>query len=220
MALNKQQTSMMTKVFIWMLIIAFVGSMTAVLANGLIAGSSTTQTAQTDSLATIATKYKPQIDSDTQKLAANPKDYATLVDLGNTYSNWTFEVLKASPNSGAHQPIALSSASFYRRALAIKPGDPSVSTDFAIVTFYSGDSAEAIATVEQVMRKNPKFAPGFFNAGIFYEATGQTAKALAAFQTDLKLDPNDQQTAPIAKEAVTRLLSPQQTPNAPATSSK
>ncbi len=47
----------------------------------------------------------------------------------------------------------------------------------------------AIKIAEDVTKADPTFSPAFFNLGIFYSDTNEAAKAIAAFQQYLKLDP-------------------------------
>ena len=79
-------------------------------------------------------------------------------------------------------PLWLSSKDAYAKAVKIKAGDPAVETDFAIVTFYSGETTAAIVIGERVTKAKPDFSQVWLNLGVFYASSGQTAKAIAAFE--------------------------------------
>ena len=89
-------------------------------------------------------------------------------------------------------PLWLASEDSYGRAVGVKPGDPAVETDWAIVTYYSGETTPAIAIAEAVSLRQPDFAQVWLNLGVFYASSGQSNKAIAAFERYLKLDPEGQ----------------------------
>jgi len=95
----------------------------------------------------------------------------------------------------------ISAKDTYAKAIKIKPGDPALTIDYAIATFYSGDTAGAIAIAVPISESNPTFAQAWLNLGVFYQASGESAKAIAAFSEYLKLDPTGKQgNADFAKE--------------------
>lgn len=201
MAIDKTRTSAGMKAVIIIVVVAFVLLSVAGVVSSLTTGgttpSGTTQNANAEALAAISSQVKPSIDTAVQQLKAKPKDYALLKSLGDQYFDWALKVQQAVPNGGVDTNIWFRAADYYKRALAVKPGDPAIGTDMAIATFYSGDTAGAIAAVEPVMKKSPKFAQAFYNAGIFYRAAGDNAKALAALERSVQLDPK----APSAQQA-------------------
>lgn len=193
MALNKKQTSLMTKIVLGVLVVVFVTSFISI-GSDIWSGRNTSdaQTSTTGALDTIAAKYAGTVQAYEQQLASDPTSYTVLVNQANTYFDWGIEVRQAAPNTGADTPMWVSARSYYERAMALSSEDPAVATDYSIAVFYSGDTAGAIAVVEPVMESSPEFAPAFFNAGIFYNAAGDAAKAAAAMQRYLELDPNGQ----------------------------
>lgn len=221
MAINKAKTSPAMKIGIIVLIVAFVSSFMYAGFAGLFesfkgSGSTTTTTQQsttpTATVESIAAQYKPGIDALNAAVASNPTSYTALVQLGNGYFDWAQTLSTPAQNQSraatdaliAAVPLWGSAKDAYSRALKVKPGDPSVTTDFSIVTFYSGDTTTAIVTAEKVTKADPKFAQAWLNLGIFYGQSGQTAKAVAAFQEYLKLDPNGQNAA-FAKQEISAL---------------
>jgi len=90
----------------------------------------------------------------------------------------------------------VSATVYYDRALEVQPGDPNVTTDAAIAHYYAGETDKAILLIEPIMVSAPTFAPAFFNAAIFFDTVGQPAKAAAAANKYLELDPEGQSGDP------------------------
>lgn len=200
MAINKMRTSPMMKAGVIVLIVAFIGTVGAASVfsliadnngtNGGVTGRNTGAAQTSGSLQQIAQNAQGQIAPLEQQLKTNPKDYTTLKTLGDDYYNYASEVASASPGAGLDVTIWRQAADYYKRALAVKPGDPNVATDMSICEFYSGDTSAAIATVEAVLKADPKFPQAIFNSGIYYKSAGQNAKAIAAFQEYLRVAPS------------------------------
>jgi tetratricopeptide (TPR) repeat protein len=208
MAIDKKRTSAGTKAVIIVVIIAFVLLSIAGVVSSLTTGgsgsASNPQSTNTAALAAISAQVKPAIDAQEQQLKTKPKDYALLKSLGDAYFDWALKVQQAAQGAGLDTSIWFRAADYYKRALAVKSGDPSVETDMSIATFYSGDTAGAIAIVERVMKASPKFAQAFYNAGVFYQAAGQNAKAVVAYQRSVQLDPKAASVAQ-AQQQITAL---------------
>ncbi|MDZ4063871.1 MAG: tetratricopeptide repeat protein [Coriobacteriia bacterium] len=219
MALNKKQTSLVTKIGIGLvaalLVLSFVpwGSLGS---SGF--GGGTTGGTGTGQLDAIAAKHSAAVAAYDQTLASEPTSYTVLVHQGNRYFDWALDVQKAVASqaslTGADRPMWLSATSYYERAVAVKPGDPSVTTDLAIAYFYTGQTDMAIITVEPVLKANPDFAQAFFNAGVFYNTAGQTERAAAVLTKYLELDP---QGASGNREFAERTLKEIASPSVPAT---
>lgn len=193
MAINKKQTPPIVKVGIIGIAAVMVLAFTLPLISPtLFSGGTATNTAATEQSQydTVAAQYTGSIDAFQAQLESDPTSFTVLVNLGNTYSNWGQELFKTQNGvQPASQPVWTASATYYGQALAVQPGDPAVTTDYAISLFYSGQTNNAIAAVESVMAENPDFAPAFFNAGIFYSNAGRPAEAASAMGTFLVLDP-------------------------------
>lgn len=208
MALNKQQTSMATKVVIVVLILVFVLGVGGVFSqldlSSLPSASSgtSTQTVQ-QKVDAINAQYQPGVTASEAALKAKPKDYDLLKSLAQEYYDWALQIRQAAQNA-SDAPVWQRSASYYKRALAVKAGDANVETDYSIATYYSGDAAGAIKIIEGVIKKNPTFAPAPFNAGIFYASSGNNAKAAEEWNAYLKLEPNGQNAA-TAKQFLSQL---------------
>ncbi len=193
MAINKSNSPTWVKVTLIILIIAFVMSF-VVLASNPFQAFKTDQTGtgqSADPIAAVNNKYQPQVAAFTNVLQSQPESYTILVSLGNTYFDWAGELQSQNSTQaqGAAAPLLNSAKDAYARALKIKATESPVQVDYAITLFYTGDTLTAVKTVEGVEKADPKFAPAPFNLGIFYGALGENAKAIAAFNRYLELDP-------------------------------
>lgn len=206
MAINKAKTSPWMKGFIIFLIIAFVVTIGAASIPSIFQ-LFTQPGAQTTAPTTIAptveqtnAQFKPGVDALVAAVASDPTSYTAAVNLGNAYFDWAQTL--STPAQGASQPstaalaatepLWLSSRDAYAKAVKIKAGDPGVETDFAVVTFYSGDTTAAIALGERVTTYKPDFSQAWLNLGVFYAGSGQTGKSISAFERYVKLDPKGQ----------------------------
>jgi len=201
MAIRKDKTSVLMKVGIVLLALTFVVALIPSVFGALGSNKVPSPTQTQSGSDAAAAQYGPQVNSLLSQLKTNPKDYQTLVSLGNAYFEWALQVSKSpSGQSGADQPIWQAASDAYRRALAIKPGDPSVTTDGATATFYSGDVKGAIAMVEPIMKKDKTFTNAWANAAIYYEADGRPALAKQVLQEFLKNNPKSPDAAKIQQQ--------------------
>lgn len=198
MGMDKSHTSTSMKVIIGILIVAFVsmflyGGIASLIDLFKANPNQLAATASTDPVASATAQYGPQVTALRTLTESQPASYTPLVNLGNSYFDWAQALGQASQTSTAAAeamgPLWVSAMDSYKKALAIQPGDPSVTTDLAIATFYSGDTTAAIALVVPVSKANPTFPQAWFQLGVFYEAAAQPAKAVVAFERYLKLDP-------------------------------
>ena len=221
MAINKAKTSWWMKSFIIFLIVAFVGTIGCCGPRGTVrlvhaAGRTTTTSTPTAAatLEQINANYQPGVDALVAATASEPTSYTAHVNLGNTYFDWAQTL--STPAQGASTvstaavaaagPLWVAAKDAYAKAVKIQPGDPAVETDFAIVTFYSNDTSGAIVIAERVTKASPNFAQVWLNLGVFYANSGQSAKAITAFERYLKLDPNGDNAA-FAKDQIASLKS-------------
>ena len=215
MAINKARTSPWMKTFIIILILAFVSSIgyASLGSCSTLFTQSTTPTGQTLSVVQqVSNQYKPGVDALSAQVASDPTSYTALVNLGNAYFDWAQTLSSPQPNQSTVSSEALAAAmplwaqarDTYAKALQVKPGESPVTVDYAITAFYSGDTTAAIVAAEGVAKADPTFAQAWLNLGIFYQQSGESAKAIAAFQQYLKLEP-DGQSASFVKEQLTAL---------------
>ena len=221
MGINKSSTTLSMKIIISLLIIAFVsmflyGGIASLIE--LFKGNPNQQASTaTDPVAAATQSYQPKIEALGALVESEPTSYTPLVNLGNAYFDWALELGKASKTStaavAAMGPLWNSAKDAYGRAVKVQPGDPSVTIDYAIATYYSGDATSAISIAEPVTKSNPTFALAWMNLGQFYESVGQPTQAIAAYQQYLKLDPDGKQgDAGFAKTRVTELKKTSTTP--------
>ena len=85
------------------------------------------------------------------QLKQNPKDFDTLVKLGNLYYD------------GQAYPRAIE---YYEKALAVQPSNPDVRTDLGTAYWYSGDADKAIANFNKSLSIRPTHPGTLFNLGI------------------------------------------------------
>lgn len=213
MAINKGRLSPLMKAGIWLLAGTFALGVAAIPLSGLLTGTPTvtnpgTQNASQDTsqtLQSIELQFTPPIKAREASLAVEPNNYDLLVQQGQDYFEWASAVQQVTKGTtGQDFPIWKAAVPFYARALKVKPGDPNVTTDYAVTQFYSGDATAAVQTVKTVIDKDPKFSPAIFNLGIFYRAIGDTTNARAAFERYLAVDKNGEKAA-AAKELLTEL---------------
>jgi len=203
-ALNKAHTSIWVKVLIIILIVAFVSLFMYQGLYGLVAlfqQPQTTQQTTTDPVALINQKNQATVDFLKQQLASSPSSYTASVNLANGYFDWANEL--STPASGQSQiTTAAMTAAFTQWAAAraaydaasklATSFDPSVQTDRSYAALYSNDATAALAIVKVVTQKAPNFSQGWVHLGIYYEALGNTAAAIPAYERYLQLDPKGQ----------------------------
>jgi tetratricopeptide (TPR) repeat protein len=212
-AIDKSRTSPFMKgviiFFIGLLVLGIGGASLVPLIEAIIRPGSTSATGGTagsantsDTIAAIGTRYSDKTKSIDASLAADPMNYDLLVTQAQAYHDWAGEITNATQQTGgSDRPLWILALDYYKRALAVKPGDPNVTTDMAIVQFYTGDTAGAIATAEALVKVDPKFAPVHFNMGVFYDMSGDTARAISEYEAYIKLAP----TGELVSEANTRI---------------
>ncbi len=112
------------------------------------------------------------------RLARNPRDLSALVGLASLY----YDAGKFS------QAIP-----YYRRALAVDPGNPDTRTDMATAMHATGDDLGALAEIDRVLAAKPNFPPALFNRGVVAAAIGRHTEAVDSFRAFLKVSPGGQQ---------------------------
>ena len=76
-------------------------------------------------------------------------------------------------------------------AVALKPDELSLLSDLANIAFSRGDTTTAIARYRTLLNRDPQFSSGWLNLGVMYAMMGKTEEARNAWQTVLRLDPED-----------------------------
>jgi hypothetical protein len=196
MSLNKSNTSPFMKFVIILVIVAMV----TLFLYGGIAGliqlfQAPPAAPVVDPVVAIQKKYDPQLQNIDTALASNPASYTLLVAAGNKRFDYALELMQLV---SAQSTVALVPAAeqwtatkdvFQRAVEANKSAESGVLVDYSIATYYSGDTTGAVKIASGVIKKDPTFAPAHYNIAIFFEGLGDTARAIAAYQAYLALDP-------------------------------
>lgn len=78
----------------------------------------------------------------------------------------------------------------YSIALSLRPGDLALQNDLANVALAMGDTTQAIARYEVLLRQDSTFADGWLNLGVVHAMAGDREAARAAWQQALRYDPD------------------------------
>ncbi len=106
----------------------------------------------------------------------NPKDFDSLVKLGNLYYD------------GQQFPSAIQ---YYERALAIHPDNPDVRTDMGTAYWYTGNAEKALAAMEISLKYRPGHPQTLFNLGwVRWQGKRDPKGAIEAWQQLLKANPD------------------------------
>ncbi len=79
----------------------------------------------------------------------------------------------------------------FRKALALKPDSVREQLNFALATLRAGKTAEGIALLEAVEKREPKLPHPYFNLGVEFKKQGENEKALTQFQEFVRLVPDE-----------------------------
>lgn len=110
------------------------------------------------------------------KLKENPKNVALLVQLGHFYFD----------NGMPEKAIVA-----YEKSLSIKPAQPNVMTDLAIMYRRANKKKKAIEVLDKVIKNYPNHQPSRFNKGIILINDFKDNKgAVKIWESLLKLNPN------------------------------
>jgi len=110
------------------------------------------------------------------RIARNPSDLSALVSLAQLYFD-AGKFAQALP--------------YYRRALAIDPGNPDTRTDYATVLHATGQDLDALDQLAVVLKERPDFPAALFNRGVVDAAIGRRTDAVDSFERFLKVSPHD-----------------------------
>jgi len=125
----------------------------------------------------LSTQTQPLL----QRLQANPKDAAAMIELGNIY----FDASQWSEAIG-----------YYSRALEITPRNADARTDMGIAIYYSGDPDHALKEFDRALKDDPRHSQTLFNVGIVrLNGKNYPKDALQAWEKLLQIDPNYQDRA-------------------------
>jgi tetratricopeptide (TPR) repeat protein len=81
-------------------------------------------------------------------------------------------------------------AEYFRKAIELAPGEPSLRHRLGTVLAMQGDSRAAFDTFEEVTRRWPKFAKAQYSLGVMLADAGRRQEAIDRFKAALQSDPN------------------------------
>lgn len=131
----------------------------------------------------------------TAKIKQNPKDFDSLVELGNL----NFDLKNYDD-----------SIKLYQKALEIRPDVLNVRTDMGTAMFYLNRYDDAIATFQQVLKSDPKNAQALFNLGVcMLHGKNDPKGAVEYWEKLIETNPDHPQAA-FVKEQIQKLKQQQQ----------
>jgi len=126
----------------------------------------------------------------TEKIKQNPKDFDSLVELGNiNFDQKNFE----------------DAISTYKKALALRPDALNVRTDMGTAMFYAKRFDDAIATFQETLKSDPTNAQALFNLGVtMLHGKNNPDGARQYWEKMIQTNPNHPQAA-FVKEQIEKL---------------
>ena len=156
--------------------------------------SSSSSTSTTSTVDTIDSEYKTLVSSLESKLANDPNNLATLLNLGRDYMQWGYQVVYNGTTDAdtTHGNDLLDKAiSYFDQYLALNDSN-SVKVDSALCLLYKGDTSGAISALQQITTDSPDYGPAWANLGLAYEISGDSTSALSAYQQAETTDADDE----------------------------
>ena len=154
----------------------FILTIALTLAVGLILGIAMSAYINTKGVATKQAQNKKGMEQAIlSKIKEDPKNVPLLVQLGHFYfdNNKYEDAIRA-----------------YKRALFLKPGQPNVMTDLAIMYRRNNNKNKAIEVLDQVIKQFPTHQPSRFNKGIILANDFKDDKGtVEVWESLLKINP-------------------------------
>lgn len=185
------------KVRFWARIIAFSTSilMVAYFTIGLLPDFGTpprktsTTSAQTENAAAQAEADRQAAEQSIKELQAqlekDPNDRYSVLALANAFAD------------AKRYPEAIDQ---YKKYLEVDPGNVEAQVDMGTSYFSMGDIEKAIASFKKGIEIDEKFPIAWYNLGVAYAQKGDINGQIKAWETYLKLNPNDDQASSIETE--------------------
>lgn len=146
------------------------------------------------SVETVDANYAAVIEPLEAKLAENPEDLATILNLGNDYMSWASEASAyATDDAGAQHVGELydKAIGYFDQYLGINDSAV-VKSNRAMCYLYKGDADTALEQLQGVTSETPDYGPAWVNIGIINEFQGNTDAAKEAYQKAVDADPNNE----------------------------
>ena len=128
------------------------------------------------------------------KLKADPKDLAALLNLGNTYLSMGQRKISESKDGVVPQEavdVLIKAVSTYDQYLQLNDSN-AVRANRAMALHYMGSNDKAKDSLQAIVDRDDSFAPAYVDLGIIAAAAGSTDDALSYYQKALNADPDDQ----------------------------
>ena len=131
-----------------------------------------------------------------QKVAVNSEDMDSVLQLGQTYMNWGYNVLALSKVDAetlhANELFSKAMQMFDSYIAANPDAAGQVKVDRALCLLYSGETSNALSALQAIVDEDPSNATAWANLGLVYEITGSTESARDAYTHAIEADPNDE----------------------------
>jgi cytochrome c-type biogenesis protein CcmH/NrfG len=133
----------------------------------------------------------------TQKVKQNPRDFDSIVELGNlNFDQKNYD----------------DAINLYKKALEIRPDAFNTRTDMGTAMFYQNRFDDAIAEFQEVLKGDPKNAQALFNLGVtMLHGKKDPKRAQEYWERMVELNPDHPQAA-FVKEQIQKLKEQQKQP--------
>ena len=133
----------------------------------------------------------------TSKIKQNPKDFDSIVELGNmNFDQKNYD----------------DAINLYKKAIEIRPDALNVRTDMGTAMFYQNRFDEAIAEFQETLKADPNNAQALFNLGVSHlHGKNDPKKALEYWEKLIATNPNHEQAA-FVKQQIEKLKEQQKKP--------
>ena len=126
----------------------------------------------------------------TSKIKQNPKDFDSIVELGNlNFDQKNYD----------------DAINLYKKALEVRPDALNVRTDMGTAMFYLNHFDDAIAEFQKTLKADPNNAQALFNLGVaMLHGKNDTKRALEYWEKLVETNPNHPQAA-FVREQIQKL---------------
>lgn len=156
--------------------------------------STDTQEAQATGIEAIDNNYKAVVDPLEKKLEKNPKDLATLLNLGNDYMSWASEASSYAVDEDASNHVNelfQKAIGYYDQYLELNDSQV-VKTSRAMCFFSLGDTDTAMSELQTLTESSPDYGPAWAYIGLINESKGDTDAAKEAYNKAIEVDPDNE----------------------------
>lgn len=156
--------------------------------------STDTQEEQATGIEAVDKNYKAVVDPLEKKLEKNPKDLATLLNLGNDYMSWASEASSYAADEEASNHVNelfQKAIGYFDQYLELNDSQV-VKTSRAMCFFSMGDTDTAMSELQTLTENSPDYGPAWAYIGLIHESQGDTDAAKEAYNKAIEVDPNNE----------------------------